>query len=156
MHTDIETRVGEILDQYSTPHADVAWLLCDRHPVERVALTVIDERLNATAFSYGDLADSSRRFAAVLKAKGVRRGDRVATVMGKSADLVTTLLGIWRVGAVYVPLFTAFAEEALRSRLESAGSSLSSPMKTSCPKCRKGIGRYWSQVQRESMVSRPS
>ena len=48
MHTDIETRVAEILDQYSTPHADVAWLLCDRHPVERVALTVIDE-LNAVS-----------------------------------------------------------------------------------------------------------
>jgi acetyl-CoA synthetase len=120
MHTEIQTRVGEILDQYSAHHADVAWLLCDRHPLERVALTVIDERLNATPFTYGDLADSSRRFAAVLKAKGVRQGDRVATVMGKGADLVTTLLGIWRVGAVYVPLFTAFAEEALRSRLVSA------------------------------------
>ena len=57
MHTDIQTRVEEILDQYSAQHADVAWLLCDRHPVERVALTVIDERLNSTALSYGDLGD---------------------------------------------------------------------------------------------------
>ena len=65
MHTEIQTRVGEILDQYSAQHADVAWLLCDRHPLERVALTVIDERLNATPFTYGDLADrpgGSRRY----------------------------------------------------------------------------------------------
>ena len=124
MHTDLETRVEKILDQYSAPHADVAWLLCDRHPVERVALTVIDERLDSTALTYGDLADSSRRFAAVLKAKGVRRGDRVATVMGKGADLVATLLGIWRVGAVYVPLFTAFAEEACDHDWSAQRSSL--------------------------------
>ena len=138
MHTDIDTRVAEILDQYSTPHADVAWLLCDRHPVERVALTVIDERLNTTPFTYGDLADSSRRFAALLKAKGVRRGDRVAAVMGKSADLVTTLLGIWRVGAVYVPLFTAFAEEALRSRLVGAGVVLVVTDEDQLPKVPQG------------------
>ena len=34
--------------------------------------------------------------------------------MGKSVDLVTVLLGTWRIGAVYVPLFTAFAADAVR------------------------------------------
>jgi acetyl-CoA synthetase len=55
---------------------------------------------------------------------GVGRGDRVATLMGKSADLATVLLGVWRIGAVYVPLFTAFAADAVRSRLESVGVKL--------------------------------
>lgn len=37
--------------------------------------------------------------------------------MGKSADLVVALLGIWRRGAVHVPLFTAFASYAVALRL---------------------------------------
>src|SRR6266513_2834208 len=67
------------------------------------------------------LRERSERFAGVLTGLGVGRGDRVATLMGKRADLVTVLLGTWRVGAVYVPLFTAFAADAVCSRLQSAG-----------------------------------
>lgn len=124
MSIDVESRVSEILDLYSSPRSDVAWLLCDRHEPERTALTVVDMDSTATHVTYGELAESSRRFAAVLSAEGVQPGDRIATLMGKSVDLVGVLLGIWRVGAVYVPLFTAFAEEAVRSRLSGAEAVL--------------------------------
>ncbi|GAA3047506.1 hypothetical protein GCM10020000_29550 [Streptomyces olivoverticillatus] len=40
----------------------------------------------------------------------------MATLMGKSAELVVTLLAVWRLGAVHVPLFTAFAAEAITAR----------------------------------------
>ncbi|WP_369973658.1 AMP-binding protein [Prauserella sp. PE36] len=53
------------------------------------------------------LAARSRRVAAVLADKGIGRGDAVGVLMGKSADLPAVLLGIWRLGAVHVPLFTA-------------------------------------------------
>ena len=55
---------------------------------------------------------------------GVGPGDCVATLMGKSADLVTVLLGIWRRGAVHVPLFTAFAAPAIELRLRSSAAKL--------------------------------
>ncbi|MCX0272880.1 AMP-binding protein [Nocardia zapadnayensis] len=121
MSSDPATRVGEFLEEFGASEADVAWLLCDRHPGSARALTVVDEQSVATHYSYGDLAEASRRVAAVLAEEGVGRGDRVATVMGKSADLVAVVLGIWRLGAVYVPLFTAFAEDAIGSRLADAG-----------------------------------
>ncbi|WP_063129338.1 AMP-binding protein [Nocardia fusca] len=124
MSPDPATRVGELLEQSGVPDADVAWLLCDRHPDAAKALTIVDEHLVATDYTYGELAEASRRAAAVLAEAGVQRGDRVATVMGKSADLVTVLLGIWRLGAVYVPLFTAFAEDTIGSRLVDAGAVL--------------------------------
>jgi acetyl-CoA synthetase len=44
----------------------------------------------------------------------------VATLMGKSQEYLVTLMAIWRVGAVHVPLFTAFAPPAIAFRL--AGS----------------------------------
>ncbi|WP_257003725.1 AMP-binding protein [Streptomyces sp. SA15] len=40
--------------------------------------------------------------------------------MGKSTDLVTVIVAIWRLGAVYVPLFTAFAPQAIALRLEGS------------------------------------
>ncbi|MFF7643596.1 AMP-binding protein [Streptomyces canus] len=40
--------------------------------------------------------------------------------MGKSTDLVTLILAIWRLDAVYVPLFTTFAPQAIALRLEGS------------------------------------
>ncbi len=66
----------------------------------------------------------SARFAARLADLGVGPGDAVATLMGKSADLVVALLGIWRRGAVHVPLFTAFAPPAIAFRLAGSGAKV--------------------------------
>ncbi|HEY5856310.1 MAG TPA: AMP-binding protein, partial [Aldersonia sp.] len=124
MTIDVDTMVATILDTYSGPDTDVAWLACDRHPADRVALVLAAADLSTKTVTYGELAESSRRFAAVLRSRGVTPGDRVATLMGKSEDLVTVILGIWRAGAVYVPLFTAFAEGAIGSRLDATSTVL--------------------------------
>src|SRR5699024_5346779 len=70
----------------------------------------------------GELRQRSECFAAALADRGVQQGDRVATLLGKSADLLTAMLGIWRLGAVYVPLFTAFAADAIATRLHGSGA----------------------------------
>jgi acetyl-CoA synthetase len=113
-------RVAELTAEFTAPVLDVAWLLCDRHPAGRVAVTVVDESGEASTLSFGELAAKSHRYARALQGLGVGPGDRVATLMGKSTDLVTLVLAIWRLGAVYVPLFTAFAPQAIALRL--AGS----------------------------------
>ncbi|WP_234383020.1 AMP-binding protein [Streptomyces dysideae] len=66
----------------------------------------VETELSATDLTYGKLRRDSARFAAALADLGIGPGDAVATLMGKSADLALALLGIWRRGAVYVPLFT--------------------------------------------------
>lgn len=124
MNTTAESRTREILETYSAPEANAAYLLCDRHDPGATALTLVAPDASTTEVTYGELAASSRRFAAVLTARGIGRGDRIATLMGKSQDLLTVVLGTWRVGAVYVPLFTAFAEGAVASRLAAAGAKL--------------------------------
>src|SRR3546814_18995277 len=47
---------------------------------------------------------------------GLEQCDRIVTLMGKSVDYLVTLLAIWRIGAVQVPLFTAFAPPAIAYR----------------------------------------
>src|SRR3954447_6380204 len=101
-----------------------AELLCDKHPADRTAFTIIEPDLGTTDLTYGWLKDRSERAAAALARLGVKPGDRVATLMGKSAELVAVLLGIWRLGAVHVPLFTAFATPAIEVRLRSSGASV--------------------------------
>ena len=118
--SSIKTRISELVEVFSAPDADAAWLLCDRHQPESVAFTFLEPDGSRADLTYGELRERSERFAGVLMGLGVGRGDRVATLMGKSIDLVTVLLGTWRVGAVYVPLFTAFAADAVRSRLQGA------------------------------------
>ncbi|CAM5719578.1 AMP-binding protein [Streptomyces canus] len=115
-------RVTELTATFTAPSLNVAWLLCDQHPADRVAFTVVDAAGEPSALSYGELAANSHRCARVLQGLGVGPGDRVATLMGKSTDLVTVILAIWRLGAVYVPLFTAFAPQAIALRLEGSGA----------------------------------
>ncbi|MFC4126553.1 AMP-binding protein [Nocardia rhizosphaerae] len=120
MSTDLDARVRDLLDQYDGATACAAELLCDRHPAERIAFTVVESDLRAYDLTYGELRERSARFAAALAELGVGPGDRVATLMAKSADLVVALLGIWRRGAVHVPLFTAFAPPAIGFRLTAS------------------------------------
>ncbi|BDT98478.1 AMP-binding protein [Nocardia sputorum] len=124
MGTDPNQRVRELLDCYDRADASAADLLCDRHPADRVAFTIVEADLSSTDLTYGELRERSARFAAALAGLGVEPGDRVATLMAKSADLVVALLGIWRRGAVHVPLFTAFAPPAIALRLTASRASV--------------------------------
>ncbi|MGY0390667.1 AMP-binding protein [Nocardioides sp. WG-D5] len=95
--------------------------MCDRHPSDDVAFRFVDGNLDGVSLTYGELADRSRRIASVLSEHGVAAGDRVATLMGKDVDLPAVILAIWRIGAVYMPLFTAFAASAVADRLDQGG-----------------------------------
>ncbi|NVM97444.1 AMP-binding protein [Arthrobacter sp. SDTb3-6] len=117
-------RVQELLDAFAVPGANAAELFCDRHPADRTAFTVVGSDLGFRDVTYGELREQSTRFASALGSMGVRRGDHVATLMGKSAELAVALLGLWRLGAVDVPLFTAFAHDAIAFRLQATGAKL--------------------------------
>jgi len=117
------SRVRELLARYGDPRASVASLLCDVHPAGAVAYTVVEPDLRSAQLTYGQLRESSERFAAALASLGVGPGDRVATLMGKSREYLITVLGIWRLGAVHVPLFTAFAPPAIALRLAGCGAT---------------------------------
>src|ERR1044071_7302606 len=59
---------------------NMATACCDRHAdgTGRLALLFVDEAGATTRTSFDEVADYSRRFANVLQADGVVRGDRVA------------------------------------------------------------------------------
>ncbi|MBE0432851.1 acetate--CoA ligase [candidate division WOR-3 bacterium] len=73
-------------------------------------------------FTYDDIRVYSNTFAAFLKDTGIERGDRVCIFMDRIPELYISFLGILKLGAITQPLFSAFGEEALFTRLEDAGT----------------------------------
>jgi acetyl-CoA synthetase len=114
---DCAERIQELLALYGSQKASVAELLCDQHPTQGSAYTVVEPDLSMHLLTYGELKKASERFAAALAELGVRPGTRVATLLGKSIEHLIAVMGIWRRGAVHVPLFTAFARPAIGLRL---------------------------------------
>jgi acetyl-CoA synthetase len=120
----IVREVERLRVQFSDPGLSVAEVLCDRHRAAAIACLGVDRDLQITRLTYGELADRSKRLATVLSARGVTAGARVGVLMGKSLQLPVVLLAIWRLGAIHVPLFTAFAGPAIAMRVNSAAAKL--------------------------------
>jgi acetyl-CoA synthetase len=130
MHAEVQAqptataRVGELLDLYNADKVAAAKVLCDEHRQDSIAYRIVDPSFQVKAVSFGDLKSQSERLADALSRRGFGPGDRIATLMGKSERFLVTILAIWRLGAVHVPLFTAFAAPAIEMRLNSSASKL--------------------------------
>jgi long-chain acyl-CoA synthetase len=59
---------------------------------------------NGKNWSFGKLDRDSDLIAGALQRAGIRRGDRVAVMLDNSPELVTSLFGALKAGAVFVPL----------------------------------------------------
>lgn len=77
-----------------------------------------------TVWSAQDLHALSDRIAASLHRLGVRPGDRVAGLIERQAASFALPVAVWRLGAIYVPLFSGFGGEGLYVRLEDSGSTV--------------------------------
>lgn len=97
---------------------------CDRWAGDgRVALDWVARDFSRQSVTFRELQLSSARFANLLRARGVGRGDVVAALLPRIPELLTVILGAWRAGAIYQPLFTAFGPAAIESRVTAAGGS---------------------------------
>jgi acetyl-CoA synthetase len=101
---------------------NMATACCDRHAdgSNRLALIYVDEEGATKRTSFDELASMSRRFANVLKADGLVRGDRVALFLSQSLELPVAHLAAFRSGLVSIPLFALFGEDALEFRLSNS------------------------------------
>lgn len=99
---------------------------CDRHADDagRVALHWENKDGARATVTFAELKERAARFANVLKAQGVQPGDRVAGLLPRIPELLTVILGTWRAGAVYQPLFTAFGPKAIEYRCGASEAKL--------------------------------
>ncbi|MCF4164064.1 AMP-binding protein [Zavarzinia compransoris] len=96
---------------------------CDAHVgAGKVALHYESKDGASADYTFEQMQALSARFANVLKARGVKPGDRVSGLLPRTPELLITILGTWRAGAVYQPLFTAFGPKAIEHRVKTAES----------------------------------
>ncbi|MFJ2995574.1 acetate--CoA ligase [Pandoraea sp. NPDC087047] len=75
-----------------------------------------------TSVTYRDLLARVNRFANALKAKGVKKGDRVVIYMPMSVEGVVAMQACARIGATHSVVFGGFSAKSLNERVIDAGA----------------------------------
>ncbi|MBS0537220.1 MAG: AMP-binding protein [Proteobacteria bacterium] len=96
--------------------------VCERHHPASLALIVENADGSVRNWTFGELLAGSSRLANALKAKGVAKGDRIGVFLSQGAELALCHIAGYRMGAVVLPLFTLFGEEAVEYRLSNAAA----------------------------------
>jgi acetyl-CoA synthetase len=100
----------------------------DRHAAatpDRIAiLWEGDDPNQDRRITYAELKDEVGRFANVLKAHGVKKGDRVTIYLPMIPEAAFAMLACARIGAIHSIVFGGFSPDSLAGRIEDCGSSM--------------------------------
>ena len=83
-----------------------------------------DPNDQSRTFTYTQLLNEVQKFAHVLKANGVQRGDRVCIYLQMIPELPIAMLACTRIGAVHSVVFGAFSADSLRDRINDSSCKL--------------------------------
>ena len=100
----------------------------DRHLADKADQTAIiwegDNPAESRHITYRELHEQVCRLANVLKAKGVKKGDRVTIYLPMIPEAAYAMLACARVGAIHSIVFGGFSPDSLRDRLVDCDSHL--------------------------------
>lgn len=107
---------------------NAAYNCVDRHLAKRGDQTAIiwegDDPKDSRTLTYKQLHADVCRFANVLKARGVKKGDRVTIYMPMIPEAAVALLACARIGAVHSVIFGGFSPDSIAGRLEDCQSTV--------------------------------
>ncbi len=101
----------------------------DRHLATRGDQTAIiwepdDPNAPGRTITYRQLHEETCKFANLLKAQGVKRGDRITIYLPMVPEAAVAMLACARIGAIHSVVFAGFSPEALGSRIEDCDSDV--------------------------------
>lgn len=107
---------------------NVAANCIDRHLAKRGNQTAIiwegDDPKDSKKISYRQLHEEVCRFANVLKARGVKKGDRVTIYLPMIPEAAYAMLACARIGAIHSVVFGGFSPDSLAGRITDCDSRL--------------------------------
>jgi acetyl-CoA synthetase len=95
-----------------------------RHDPARTAIIYEGEEGVTRRLTYGELATAVRRCAAGLRALGVRPGERVGIFLPLTPECAIATLAVAAIGAIYTPIFSGYASDAIAGRLRDCDASV--------------------------------
>jgi acetyl-CoA synthetase len=107
------------------PRYNIGVEVCDRWAERdpgRLALLHVHADGRTDEVGYGWLKETSNRLANVLRAHGVKRGDRVAILLPQMPEVAAIHIALYKLGAVALPLATLFGVDAIKYRLQNSGA----------------------------------
>lgn len=121
----------DVLHEGNMAKGEVKWFIggklnvtlncIDRHLPNRANQTAIlwegDESSLERRISYQQLHDEVCRLANVLRARGVKKGDRVCIYMPMVPEAAFAMLACARIGAIHSVVFGGFSPESLKDRI---------------------------------------
>jgi acetyl-CoA synthetase len=100
----------------------------DRHLPERADQTAIiwesDDGETSDNITYGQLHSEVCRMANVLKAKGVKKGDRVTIYLPMIPQAAYAMLACARIGAIHSVIFGGFSPDSIAGRIQDCDSKI--------------------------------
>jgi acetyl-CoA synthetase len=106
---------------------NLAEVCVDRHArgtkAGKVALVHENHDGEIQRFTYRDLMLLTNGWATFLRDRGIKNLDRVCLFLERVPELYVGFMGVLKTGAVVEPLFSAFGEDALYSRMEDSGAA---------------------------------
>ena len=101
----------------------------DRHLADKGDVTAIiwepdDPAKPGRTLTYRQLHEQTCRFANVLKANGVKKGDRVTIYLPMIPEAAVAMLACARIGAIHSIVFAGFSPEALGGRIDDCESGI--------------------------------
>ncbi len=110
-----------LLDGLPGGGLNIAHEAVDRHVLAgrggKLALRWIGRDGRLQDFTYAALSAAVNRFANVLTQRGVGKGGRVFSLLGRVPELYIAALGTLKNGSVFSPLFSAFGPEPVKARM---------------------------------------
>ncbi|WP_343634057.1 acetate--CoA ligase [Roseateles sp.] len=107
---------------------NVSYNCLDRHVEagrgDRVAIIFEADDGTTTRVTYAELLAKTAQLANALKARGVKKGDRVVIYMPMSVEGVVAMQACARIGATHSVVFGGFSAQSLRDRVQDAGAVL--------------------------------
>ncbi len=110
-----------LLDGLPGGGLNIAHEAIDRHVLagrgNKLALRWVGRDAQVRDYSYSALGAVVNRFANILAQRGVAKGDRVFSLLGRVPELYIAALGTLKNGSVFSPLFSAFGPEPIKARM---------------------------------------
>ncbi len=100
---------------------------CERHASanpDQVGLIVTNTDGSDQSYTWSDLSRLSNQMANLITDQGLMRGDRFGILLSQSVEAALCHLACWKMGAISIPLFSLFGEEALLFRLKDSGAKM--------------------------------